>query len=46
MSAPQFHEQATQFLSAIDDDWAQLIRTVGACKFAAETEPTLSLMNL
>jgi DNA-3-methyladenine glycosylase II len=42
MSAPQFHAEATQFLSAIDDDWAQLMSTVGACTFDAETEPSLS----
>jgi DNA-3-methyladenine glycosylase II len=43
MSAPQSHVQATQFLSEIDADWAQLIRTVGACTFNAETEPTLNI---
>jgi DNA-3-methyladenine glycosylase II len=43
MSAPQFHAQATQFLSTIDADWAQLINTVGACTFDAETEPTLNI---
>ena len=43
MSDPQLHAQATQFLSAIDDDWAQLIRTVGTCTFDAETEPTLNI---
>jgi DNA-3-methyladenine glycosylase II len=36
------HLQATQFLSAIDADWAQLIQTVGACNLDAETEPNLS----
>ncbi len=43
MSAPQFHAQATQFLSAIDADWARLINTVGACTFDAEAEPTLNI---
>jgi DNA-3-methyladenine glycosylase II len=43
MSAPQLYTQATQFLSAIDDDWAQLIHTVGTCTLDAETEPTLSI---
>jgi DNA-3-methyladenine glycosylase II len=42
MSAPQTYLQATQFLSAIDADWAQLIRTVGACTLNAESEPELS----
>ncbi len=36
------HLQATQFLSAIDADWAQLIQTVGACTLDAEVEPTLN----
>ncbi len=31
------HQQASQFLSAIDNDWALLIATVGACQF--ETKP-------
>jgi DNA-3-methyladenine glycosylase II len=43
MSAPQLYTQATQFLSAIDDDWAQLIHTVGTCTLNAETEPTLNI---
>ncbi len=43
MPAPQTYAQATQFLSAIDDDWAQLTRTVGACTLNAETEPTLNI---
>ncbi|MEQ1598893.1 MAG: DNA-3-methyladenine glycosylase 2 family protein [Methylotenera sp.] len=43
MSAPQSHALAKQFLSEIDADWAQLIRTVGACTFNAETEPTLNI---
>ena len=42
MSNPQYYAQATQFLSAIDDDWAQLISTVGACTLNTETEPELS----
>ena len=36
------YAEATQFLSAIDNDWAQLINTVGACTLAAEIEPDLS----
>jgi DNA-3-methyladenine glycosylase II len=36
------HQAATQFLSAIDTDWAQLIQTVGACTLDAEAEPTLN----
>jgi DNA-3-methyladenine glycosylase II len=36
------HQQATKFLSTIDNDWAQLISTVGACTFDNEAEPTLS----
>jgi DNA-3-methyladenine glycosylase II len=36
------HLQATQFLSAIDADWANLIATVGACTLDAEAEPNLS----
>lgn len=43
MSAPQLYAQATQFLSTIDDDWAQLIRTAGACTLDAEAEPTLNI---
>jgi DNA-3-methyladenine glycosylase II len=37
------HQQATDFLCTVDNDWAQLIRTVGACRFDAETEPTLNI---
>lgn len=37
------HQQATDFLCTIDNDWAQLIRTVGTCRFDAETEPTLNI---
>jgi DNA-3-methyladenine glycosylase II len=36
------HQQASEFLSAIDNDWAQLIDTVGTCTFDAEAEPTLN----
>ena len=36
------HQQATQFLSAIDNDWAQLISIVGVCTFDAEAEPELN----
>lgn len=36
------HQQASDFLRAIDSDWAQLIASVGACTFDAETEPELS----
>ena len=36
------YAEATQFLSNIDADWAQLINTVGACALAAEIEPDLS----
>jgi DNA-3-methyladenine glycosylase II len=32
------HQQATQFLSAIDSDWAILVASVGACQFAAKSE--------
>jgi DNA-3-methyladenine glycosylase II len=42
MSAPQSYAQATQFLSAIDAEWAQLIHTVGSCTLDAETEPELN----
>lgn len=37
------HQQATEFLSAIDADWAWLIDAVGTCTFDAETEPTLNI---
>jgi DNA-3-methyladenine glycosylase II len=33
-----FVEQATQFLSTIDSDWAELIQLVGPCKFPPITE--------
>ena len=32
------HQQAAEFLSAIDADWANLIHTVGACQFASKVE--------
>ncbi len=38
MSSLQYYVEATQFLSAIDDDWAQLISTVGACEFTPKAE--------
>ncbi|MEQ1488501.1 MAG: DNA-3-methyladenine glycosylase 2 family protein [Methylotenera sp.] len=40
-------EQAAEFLSAIDDDWATLIATVGACEFApnADREPYEALVR-
>jgi DNA-3-methyladenine glycosylase II len=40
-------EQAARFLSAIDDDWATLIATVGACEFSpkAEREPYEALVR-
>ncbi len=38
MSNPQYYAEATQFLSAIDDDWANLIATVGACGFTPKAE--------
>ncbi len=42
MLTPQFYAEATQFLSAIDNDWAQLISIVGACTFDTEAEPMLN----
>ena len=36
------YPEAIQFLSRIDNDWAQLINTVGACTLANETEPELN----
>ncbi len=38
MSKSQYYVEATQFLSAIDDDWASLIATVGACGFTPKAE--------
>ena len=32
------HQQASQFLSTIDADWANLIAKVGACQFAPKVE--------
>ena len=43
MCNTQYYAQATQFLSAIDADWAQLIGTVGACTLDAEAEPKLDI---
>ena len=37
-----YYPEASQFLSHIDSDWAQLISTVGVCTLANETEPELS----
>ena len=34
----QSHQQASQFLSELDDDWAQLIATVGECTFEPKPE--------
>ena len=42
MSTTQFYAEAMRFLSAIDEDWAQLISKVGACTIGAEAEPELS----
>ncbi len=43
----QAYQVATEFLSAIDDDWAALIATVGACTFATrpEREPYQALVR-
>ncbi len=38
MTKPKDYAEATQFLSAIDADWAQLIATVGACEFTPKAE--------
>ena len=38
MSNAQYYAEAIQFLSAIDDDWASLIATVGACGFTPKAE--------
>jgi DNA-3-methyladenine glycosylase II len=43
MPANHNYQQASEFLSAIDADWAWLIDMVGACTFDAETEPTLNI---
>lgn len=37
------YQSATDFLSNLDGDWAQLIATVGACTIDNETEPTLNI---
>ncbi len=37
------HQQASEFLSAIDNDWTKLISIVGICTFDAEAEPTLNI---
>jgi DNA-3-methyladenine glycosylase II len=36
------HQSASDFLTHLDADWAQLISTVGACTIDAEVEPELS----
>lgn len=36
------YQQAMDFLSQLDADWAWLIATVGACTFDEETEPELN----
>ena len=41
-SNPPVYVEACQFLSAIDNDWAQLIDCVGACTLATEIEPELN----
>ena len=43
----QPYQAATDFLSAIDDDWAALIATVGACTFETrpEREPFQALVR-
>ena len=43
----QPYQAATEFLSALDDDWAALIATVGACTFATrpEREPYQALVR-
>ena len=43
----QAYQAATEFLSAIDNDWAALIATVGACTFATrpEREPYQALVR-
>ena len=41
------HQQATAFLSNIDEDWARLIATVGPCDFQAkeQREPFVALIR-
>ena len=43
----QPYQAATEFLSALDDDWAALIATVGACTFETrpEREPYQALVR-
>ena len=43
----QPYQAATEFLSALDDDWAELITTVGACRFETrpEREPFQALVR-
>ena len=43
----QPYQAATEFLSALDDDWAALIATVGACTFETrpEREPFQALVR-
>ena len=43
----QPYQAVTEFLSALDDDWAALIATVGACTFATrpEREPYQALVR-
>ena len=43
----QPYQAATEFLSALDDDWAELITTVGACTFETrpEREPYQALVR-
>ena len=43
----QAYQAATDFLSALDDDWAALIATVGACTFETrpEREPYQALVR-
>lgn len=38
MTAQHPYQQATEFLRAIDADWANLIATVGVCQFAPKVE--------
>ena len=38
MSSSQYYAKASNFLSAVDNDWAQLISTVGACEFTPKAE--------
>lgn len=38
MTAKDIYSEATDFLKAIDDDWAELIQAVGICTFTPELE--------